>query len=129
MHKGQVSLETLLLLSAMVGVLYISLSLLSRTYSLGTAAISSSASESLLRELASTANEVCAMGEGNSRVVSSNPEISLSYSGGMLSLVGGTREYSQPVKCPLEIQGEQLSGNILVENTGKLITMREFSPE
>lgn len=129
MRKGQVSLELLLLLSVMVCVLYISLSLLSRTYSLGTSAISSASAESLSREIATVANEICAMGEGNSRIINTNSEFSLSYGEGKLALTSGEKEFSQSVRCPIDALDSPLHGDILLENAGSAVTVRNFSPE
>ncbi len=129
MRKGQVSLEMLLLLSVMVGVLYLSLSLLSRTYSLGSASIGNAASESLLRGIATAANEVCAMGEGNSRIVESSTIFSLSYADGSLSLSNGKWQFSRKVDCLIVAPQDSISGKILVKNTGPSVSISQFSPE
>ena len=127
--RGQASLELLLLLSVLVAVLYISLSLLGKTYSLGASAIESSSAKSLLQEIAATANEACAMGDGNSRVLSTGQEFSLEYSRGLLFLPYRNGKASAQVRCEIQIPDSKFpAGQVLAENRQGIIFIGK-SPE
>ncbi len=113
----------------MVAALYISLSLLSKTYSMGTDAISGAAAESLLSQIVSSANEICAMGEGNTRIIEAKIPFSLSYSGGLLSLSHKGRSFSLPVRCEIEVWEREFEGAVLLAGRGNSVYVGRFPPE
>lgn len=113
----------------MIAALYVSLSLLSKTYSMGTDAISGAAAESLLSQIVSSANEVCAMGEGNTRIIEAKIPFSLSYSGGLLSLSHKGKSYFRPARCPIETQEGEFKGAVLLAGRGNSVYVGRFPPE
>jgi hypothetical protein len=125
MMRAQVSLEYLMLFLVSICLLSIS------AYALmGIRDYSEKAAEELrfrhsASHLANAANEVCALGAGNSRLLELQHGMSVGYGDGQMRMAWPGLRYEKEALC--EVETADVSGLVQVKNEDGLIMIRERS--
>ncbi len=124
--KGQLSLEFLIVFTIFLALLVVSLSAIAKIKQVQDREIEKKFAELAASDIANTIDEVCILGEGNSRVVGTNlnefelfsteeKEIQIEYQGSSIS---------RDTMCDFEIEKSVFHGQVAVSNSNGKISIK-----
>ncbi len=117
--RGQVSLETLLVLIVFLTALGISYSIITRLGSAAQGSVAASLSKSSFAEFSSKLSEACTLGNGNVRIVEVKGEPALvAAQGGAYSFSAGGFSAAANSTCAITVLQSRPSSHFTISNTG-----------